>query len=122
MITTQWYNKEKTMILSTFEDNWSIVDFRNMRQSWHRMIRKFYKPVPIVIDLSGTINFPKNGLSEFLAIQRTPHINQGKIYIFGLNKTYETVLIHLFDTVINEYQQIIQVRNIEEAIDLINNN
>lgn len=100
-ITVNWNASTRDYIESRFQDPWTIDEFLEARKAWHRMIKSVDHHVPIMLDLSESVEAPPGVLRHFCAIHRTPHPRQGHVYIAGLNPLYERLAPHLFDGVID---------------------
>ena len=93
-ITVNWNNTLKTYIANCFRDPWTLEDLLNARRAWYRMIKSVDHRVPILLDLSESMEIPKGSLRQLTAIHRTPHPRQGHIYIMGMNGNYQVLYPH----------------------------
>lgn len=117
-ISVKWHDKFKTIIVTHFQDPWTIEEFLEIRKKWHRMIKNVTYSVPIIMDLSESYDPPKHVLRHFLAIHRTPHPRQGHIIVVGMNPTYKKLSIHLFDGVVESEKTVKFADTLEDAVAL----
>ena len=100
-ISVRWKDRKRTCIETRFEDPWTLDEFIEARKSWHRMIKSTDYRVPIILDLSNTVEPPQGVLRHFAAIHRTPHPRQGHIYVFGMSAKCKLLSKHLINGVVD---------------------
>lgn len=115
-IKVNWHDKNKTLIETVFEDDYTLDEFLSARKKWHRMIKSVDYIVPIVLDMRRTFSPPDGIMRQFIAIHRTPHPRQGHIYIIGLNSPYQKLSKHLFDGVVDPSKSVELIESLDEVI------
>ncbi|MCY4538554.1 MAG: hypothetical protein OXE52_10035 [Chloroflexi bacterium] len=100
-ITVRWKDQKRTCIETRFDDPWTLEDFIEARKKWYRMIKSADYRVPILLDMSETIQPPKGILRHFSAIHRTPHPRQGHVYVYGVNPEYMKLRDHIVEGVVD---------------------
>ena len=80
------------------------------------MIKSVDHFVPILLDMRNTYDPPNGVMRQFIAIHRTPHPRQGRIYVMGMNPIYEKLSKHLFDGAVDSTKSVQMVDSINDII------
>ena len=101
MITVEWDNPEKTVLLMTFHPGWTWQDIYDASDEAYGFVDSVDHTVHILVDLSSVDNIAK-GLNIVRLKSVTDHIrpNTGKVVLYGAKTLFGNMaktLITIFD-------------------------
>jgi hypothetical protein len=117
-ITTEWYNPEKTILLATFDGNWSLDDYHAFLEESSELILSVEHKVVSIIDLSTSGPPPARILSTGHRMERLDTSKNRQTIILGMSRQLEMV-IAMFQRIFPKLiRDVVVVGTWEEAISL----
>lgn len=119
-ISVTWYNVERTILLQTIADHWTLDDYYALSSQTNTLLSSIDYPVDLIADLGGVRTVPTNIVSALRRSEVKHHPNLGLVVVTGLNNTFVyamyNVFIKLTPSLANKFQL---ARTLDEAAALI---
>jgi len=91
-IHTEWTDDDHTIILFTFETDWTWQDFSAAGNLSMEMMSTVDHPVIQIFDMRNAHNIPRNTFSNGRqALGKKPHPNMTKVIVVGMNGYFNAI-------------------------------
>jgi hypothetical protein len=84
-ITVTWDNDDKSIILMTFEQPWTLPELETSQTQLHSLMFSVAHPVDLMLDVSKTGVPPANAMGRFRALSKVRFPNQRLLILVGTN-------------------------------------
>jgi hypothetical protein len=120
-VRVDWFNDEKTILLTTYEGWWSWAENDQVRHKAHEMLDSVDHSVDCIYDLSKISLIPKGSLLQAQNTISQAHVNTGALVVINSNRLLG-MLFRIFKRIagtIYQRQHIHLVPTVEAAYNLI---